>query len=217
MEFLDTLVYIEQQNKLQNFLIVKSKHPYSLKKSIPYSQTLWILQICSTLQDHHSHSRKLVEQFVNREYKKHALIQQIQKVDQRNRKQLLHQLKRHDKQCIPLSVTYSQALPNLEDILTKHWHILPANQICEKTFSKLPKIAYRKDTSMKQITGANSIQSKEALIKIIITHESVSHAFQYVAFAVNNLFHQQHLKVIKPTKRLKYTVELTVKPASLLI
>ena len=70
---------------------------------------------------------------------------------------------------------------------------------------------------MKQIIGANSIQSKEALIKIIITHESVSHAFQYVVFAVNNLFHQQHLKVIKPTKRLKYTVELTVKPASLLI
>ena len=70
---------------------------------------------------------------------------------------------------------------------------------------------------MKQIIGANSIQSKEALIKIIITHESVLHAFQYVAFAVNNLFHQQYLKVIKPTKRLKSTMNLTVKPASSLI
>ena len=51
IEFLDTLVYIDQQNKLQttlfrkssnrqNFLNVKSEHPYSLQKSIPYSQAL---------------------------------------------------------------------------------------------------------------------------------------------------------------------------------
>ena len=49
IEFLDTLVYIDQQNKVQttlfrklsdrqNFLNVKSEHPYSLKKSIPYGQ-----------------------------------------------------------------------------------------------------------------------------------------------------------------------------------
>ena len=49
IEFLDTLVYIDQQNKLQtalfqksgdrqNFLNGKSEHPYSLKKIIPYSQ-----------------------------------------------------------------------------------------------------------------------------------------------------------------------------------
>ena len=51
IEFLDTLVYIDQQNKLQttvfrkssdcqNFLNAKSEHSYSLKKSIPYSQAL---------------------------------------------------------------------------------------------------------------------------------------------------------------------------------
>ena len=42
-------------------------------------------------------------------------MQQIQKVDQLDRKQLLYQQKRHDKQYIPLSVTYSRALPNLKD------------------------------------------------------------------------------------------------------
>ena len=53
IQFLDTLVYIDQQNKLQttlsrksserqNFLNAKSEHPYSLKKSIPYSQALRI-------------------------------------------------------------------------------------------------------------------------------------------------------------------------------
>ena len=48
IEFLDTLVYIDQQNKLkttlfqksrdrQNFVNAKLELPYSLKKSIPYS------------------------------------------------------------------------------------------------------------------------------------------------------------------------------------
>ena len=45
-------------------------------------------------------------------------MQQIQKIDQLDRKQLLHQQKRFDKQCKHLSVTYSQALPNLKDPLT---------------------------------------------------------------------------------------------------
>ena len=81
IEFLDTLVYIYQQNKLQptlfrkssdyqNFLKAKSEHPYSLKKSIPCSQPLRIRRICSTFQEFHSHSRKLIDQFVNKGYKK---------------------------------------------------------------------------------------------------------------------------------------------------
>ena len=47
--------------------------------------------------------------------------------------------------------------------------------------------------------------------------ENVYHAIQHVAFAVYNLFQQQHSKVIKPTKRLKSTIERTVKAASLFI
>ena len=62
IEFLDTIVYIDQQNKLQttlfrksrdhqNFLNAKSEHSLSLKKSISYSQALRIRRICSTLQN----------------------------------------------------------------------------------------------------------------------------------------------------------------------
>ena len=48
--------------------------------------------------------------------------------------------------------------------------------------------------------------------------KSVSHAVQQVAsFVANNLFPQQHSKVIKTKKRLKSIIESTVKAASLLI
>ena len=43
----------------------------------------------------------------------------------------------------------------------------------------------------------------------------MSHTIQHVAFAVNNLFPQQHSKVIKSTKGLKSITESTVKAASL--
>ena len=138
---------------------------------IPYSQALRIRRICSAFQEYRSHSRKLIEQFVNKGHKK-DVTQQIQKVDQLNRKQLLHQQKRHDKQCIPLSVTYSRSLPNLKDIITKHWHILQANQSCKETFSTLPIIAFRKGTSLKQIIGTNTIHNNEKLIKTKINHHT---------------------------------------------
>ena len=41
--------------------------------------------------------------------------------------------------------------------------------------------------------------------------ESVSHAIQHVAFAVNNVFQQQHSKVIKLTKLLKSTIRFNCK------
>ena len=47
--------------------------------------------------------------------------------------------------------------------------------------------------------------------------ESVSHAIQHVVFDVSNLFQEQHSKVIKPTKRLKSTIESTAKATSLFI
>ena len=71
-----------------------------------------------------------------------------------------------------MSVTYSRALPNLKDILTKRWHILQANQSCKKTFSTLPTIPSRKDTSLKQIIGTNTIHNNERLIKTKNNHQT---------------------------------------------
>ena len=45
----------------------------------------------------------------------------------------------------------------------------------------------------------------------------MSYAIQHVVFVVSNLFQKQDSKVIKPTKRLKSTIESTAKAASLFI
>ena len=95
----------------------------------------------------------MIEQFVGEGYKRDVAIQQIQEVDQLDQKRLLHHQKYRNKQCMLLSVTYSRALPNLKDILTKHGHILQANQSCRRAFSTLPIIVSRSCTSLKQIIG----------------------------------------------------------------
>ena len=56
-------------------------------------------------------------------------------------------------------------LPNLKDLLIKYWHILQANQTCNKTISTLLIVAFRKGTSVKQNIGTNTVHNKEKFIK----------------------------------------------------
>ena len=63
-------------------------------------------------------------------------------------------------------------LPNLKDIIIKHWHILQADQSYKETFSMLPIIAFRKGTSLKQIIGTNTIHNNEKLIKTKNNHHT---------------------------------------------
>ena len=114
----------------------------------------------------------LLNNLLIQDTKKDVVIRQIQKVDHFHRKQLLHQQKCHDKQYMPLSVTYSRALPNLKYIQTKHGYILQINQSCEKTFSTFPVKAFTKDTSLKQIIGTNNTHNKEKLIKTENNHHT---------------------------------------------
>ena len=79
IEFLNTLVYIDSNNRLQttlyrkrtdsqNYLHAKLAHPFSLKKSIPYTQALKIKCICSTFKEHRKHSQDLIKRFVEKDY-----------------------------------------------------------------------------------------------------------------------------------------------------
>ena len=90
IEFLETLVYIDNNNKLQatlykkptdcqNYLYSKSEHPYSLKKSIAYSQALRIKRICSTQNEFEKHSSNLLEQLKKKGYHHDTLKEQIEK------------------------------------------------------------------------------------------------------------------------------------------
>ena len=143
IEFLDTLVYTDNNHKLQttlykkptdrqNCLHSKSEHLYSLKKSISYSQALRIKRICSTQNEFEKHSSNLLQQLKKKGYHHDTLKEQIEKARVQERTLLLNKnqsikVKIKIKQSIPISVTYNRTLPRLKSIVDKHWHVLQVN------------------------------------------------------------------------------------------
>ena len=96
----------------------KSAHPLSLKKSIPYSQTLRIKRICSSFDEYKKHSNDLVKRFVEKGYKENIIRNQIRKVDNLERSTMLNKTNAVRKNVITLSVTYSPTLPNIREIIS---------------------------------------------------------------------------------------------------
>ena len=166
IEFLDT-VYIDSKNRLlttlykkptdcQNYLHAKSVHSFSLKKSIPYSQALRIKRICSTFEEYRKHSQGLIKRFETG-YDESTVRKQIERVDHLDRSLLLKNCKPKRKDSIPFSVTYNSVLPNIKEIINKHWQILNIDSSFKEIFnSSQLMIAFLKNTSLKQLIGTNA-------------------------------------------------------------
>ena len=162
IEFLDTLLYIDNNNKLQttlykkptdrqNYLHSKSEHPYSLKKSIAYSQALRIKRICTTQNEFEKHSSNLLQQLKKKGYHHDTLKEQIEKARVQERTFLLNKNPEEVKQSIPISITYNRTLPKIKSIVDKHWHVLQFNPELKERFQSSPIIAFRKNKNLKQI------------------------------------------------------------------
>ena len=147
---LQTTLY-KKPTDCQNYLHSKSAHPFSLKKSIPYSQALRIKRICSTFEEYRKHSRDLIKRFVEKGFDDSTVKKQIDRVDHLDRSLLLKSCKPKRKDSIPFSVTYNSVLPNIKEIINKHFHILNIDSSFKEIFSSSQlMIAFCKNTSLKR-------------------------------------------------------------------
>ena len=94
--FLDTMVYRDQQHKIQTTIFRKptdqqtnlhaeSNHPKSLKDSIPYSQALSIKTICSTTSEFNKNFEIITKRFKEGGYPKKVVNEQVDKVKKMKR------------------------------------------------------------------------------------------------------------------------------------
>ena len=145
---MDTLIYIDKNNTLQKTLYRKptdqqayfhapSDHPKSLKKSIPYSQVLRIKIICSTLTEYKKHCAILKQNFIERGYQENILNDEIDKVDNIDRKDLLSKKEKNIKDRIPCLITYNRKLPMMCKIINKHFNVLQINPGWKKYFKTI--------------------------------------------------------------------------------
>ena len=112
IEFLDVLVYKDHNNMLQttiyseqkdrqNYLDARSEHPKLLKDSIPYSQGLRIIRICSSQQEFLNQTAKKINQFQKCVYNRSLIEQEIDKTNLQKREQLLKEKNKETATNIP--------------------------------------------------------------------------------------------------------------------
>ena len=70
------------------------------------------------------------------------------------------------KKVIPFSATYSPTLPNIREIINKHWHILNINNTFGDVSRGTPVTTFRKNTSLRQIIGTNTFSHNQKLLKV---------------------------------------------------
>ena len=100
----------------------------------------------------------------------------VERFDHLDRSLLLKYPKPKRKDTIPFSLTYNPVLPNMKEIINKHWHILSINGSFKEIFNNLqPMIAFRKNTNLKQLIATNTITNNQRCItptQAIITGQS---------------------------------------------
>ena len=168
-EFLDIIVHRNQQHKIQTtifrkpmdqetYLHAQSNHPKSLKDSIPYSQALRIKTICSTTSEFNKNSDVITKRFKERGYPENLVNEQVYKVKNIKRKQLLSTNKRTIQNCILVSITYNRYLQNISNIITKNCNILQISPTLQKVFDKKPMITYKRNKNLGELIGGNTLQ-----------------------------------------------------------
>ena len=54
-------------------------------------------------------------------------------------------------------LTFNKTLPNIKNVIDKHWHTLSISKNLRKVFYKRPFIDYRRNTNLHQLIGGNRI------------------------------------------------------------
>ena len=175
IEFLNTLIYKDKNNNIQtnlykkptdrqNYIHSKSAHPFSLKKSIAYSQALRLKRICSTTGEYEKHTENLKKQQIKKGYPETMVNEEIQKATNQDRTGLLNKEKTETGNHLTLCATYNKTLPKIKTILWKHWHILNVNPELKKVFENKPLLAIHKNKNLRQLIGGNTIEKNKKLL-----------------------------------------------------
>ena len=113
--------------------------------------------ICSDNKHYRENCSQMIDKFVERGYTKNIIKNEIRKVENINRKELIEKQKRKDNSRIPLCLTYSRNMPPISKHIIEKWNILQINENFKNIFKENPIVAYRKNKSIKEIIGGNTI------------------------------------------------------------
>ena len=170
IEFLDTLIYVDEERHLQstlytkptdthNYLHSKLSHPRHFKDSLPYSQALRLKRICLQNNELDIQCERLKQQFVKRGYKLEEIHDQINKAATLKREDTL-KLTKHDKNNtnrIPFITTFNSTLPPIKEIIHKRWDMLKLKPNLDDIFANPGMLTFRRSKNIKDMIKSNNI------------------------------------------------------------
>ena len=80
-----------------------------------------------------------------------------------DRNELLKE-KTHDKEPqnkTPLVLTYNRFLPNISNIVRKHWSILNISRTLQMLFQEGPITAFKRNRNLKELIGTNCMENRK--------------------------------------------------------
>ncbi|KAJ0059839.1 hypothetical protein NL108_013772 [Boleophthalmus pectinirostris] len=120
-----------------------------LKKSLPYSQFCRLKRICHKTDDFERNLSNMMTNFEQRGYKKSILNDAATKVKGKSRSDFLRvDPPKNANKRIVFSTGYSKPAEQLQNIITKHWHILKTDPSLGVAFKELPLVVYKRGRNL---------------------------------------------------------------------
>ena len=163
VNFLDMTVFMDENNfietplytkpgKVCQYLLPSSCHPAHITRNIPFSLAYHLLRIESVRENLLSNLERLREDLVNRRYNLESINLGFQRVLNLDRNDCLQKVISKGNNRIPLIIPFHKALPNISNVLTKHWKILvDKHPVAKKFLPAPPMVCHTRDRNLRDI------------------------------------------------------------------
>ena len=150
----------------------------------------------------------LKQNFIERGYEENILNDEIDKVDNIDRKDLLSKKEKNIKHITTSLITYNRKLPMMRKIINKHWNVLQINPGLEKIFQNNLFVAYKRNKTLQEIMGGHRIKNG----KVFKGHSKSREKNGNLATQVNHHYVESRLLTLvhfKVTKHSNYAPYFT--------
>jgi hypothetical protein len=131
------------------YLHKTSAHPRHIAKSIPYSQFLRIKRIVSDPENIKKRINQLIEYFVCSGYSRKSLKSTAKKVltecDSKPTRS------KPSNRTTRMITTYNELLPDVGQLIKKHWSITQTNSKCRETLTEVPNVIYKRNKNLSDL------------------------------------------------------------------
>ena len=146
---LETCLYSKPTDK-HTYLHIKSEHPSSVKKAIPYGLAIRLKRISSKDDDYQREKKRLTQQLRKRGYPGKLIKGQLAKVDTKRREDLLvyRETDKRKNDRVPFVITYSSSLPDVRGIVQHRMTILHRSERMKTIFPEPSILAFKRQRNL---------------------------------------------------------------------